>query len=651
MKIRFIVRLALIALAALLQPAFASEDAEITAEAAELFEQAVAAHGGEALEQVAGYLDEGVVRSLDPMGEAFQESPFRTFVDYVNSRVRTDLLQGDELFLVQQVSPDGAYAWSAMAGELPVSPVEAAELRISLSTGIHGLIAGLADADSARVLGAQSIADYEGVALEVVRDGQAVVMLIGEDGRVLADSYESSQLGTVQTVYTDYETVDGILVPIAYDGYAFGTKIMEGELTQIGFTAEVDDARFEVQADSAGSEVSPDTLAWLEANVVPFDSVEPGNDFADLQVFGDMVGDARVVALGEQTHGTREFFTMKHRLLEYLAEEKGFTIFAIEANMPESFLIDEYIKSGEGDSQALLEGLYFWTWYTQEVLDMIEWMHDYNQTAERPVHFVGFDMQYPSVAVAELGGFLTGADPDYLSEIEPVLRALDDAFSLTSVPEPLTSEQLAEVAAVADELESRADEYRASTDELSVARALQNARIAAQAAGLVEGSVAFRDAAMAANVEWLLEQYPDEKMVIWAHNGHVAESDDWMGGHLDAALGDDYFSVAFSFYEGEYRAVNPDAGAVGDTAEAALEGSIDGLFNTVGPERFYLDLREVSGTPAESWLAEERLFRSIGALAVPATASFSVVNLGDQFDAVIFIRESTASEALEPVPQ
>src|SRR5690625_3400727 len=96
MKIRLIVRLALIALAALLQPAFASEDAEITAEAAELFEQAVAAHGGEALEQVAGYLDEGVVRSVDPMGEVFQESPFHTFVDYVNGRVRTDLLQRSE---------------------------------------------------------------------------------------------------------------------------------------------------------------------------------------------------------------------------------------------------------------------------------------------------------------------------------------------------------------------------------------------------------------------------------------------------------------------------------------------------------------------------------------------------------------------------
>src|SRR5690625_3704499 len=139
MKIRLIVRLVLIALAALLQPAFASEDAEISAEAAELFQQAVAAHGGEALEQVAGYLDEGVVRSPDPMGEAFQERPFRTFVDYVNGRVRTDLLQGDELFRVQQVSPDGAYSGSAMAGELSVAAEEGTGLRVYVSNGIRRL--------------------------------------------------------------------------------------------------------------------------------------------------------------------------------------------------------------------------------------------------------------------------------------------------------------------------------------------------------------------------------------------------------------------------------------------------------------------------------------------------------------------------------
>src|SRR5690625_7448190 len=78
MKIRLIVRLALIALAALLQPAFASEDAEISAEAAELFEQAVAAHGGGALERVAGYVDGGVGRALCQVGWALRAEPLRS---------------------------------------------------------------------------------------------------------------------------------------------------------------------------------------------------------------------------------------------------------------------------------------------------------------------------------------------------------------------------------------------------------------------------------------------------------------------------------------------------------------------------------------------------------------------------------------------
>ena len=649
MKINHIAGFAFFTAFAAVQPVQAGD---ISADAAELFQKAVAAHGGEALEQVAGYQDEGSMFTFDAMGEVAQESVVRSFVDYENGRVRSEILQDGQVFLIQQAGPDGGYAWNVMAGELPVTPGEADELLLALSTGIHGLIAGLDDADSATVLGEMSFGGADGIGLEVTRDGRIVVLLVDEAGTLVGDSYESSQLGTVQTVYTDYETVDGILVPSAYEVYGFGMKLMAGELTRIEFATEIDESLFGTEPSSAGAEVSAETLEWLADNVVPFDSVEAGSGFADLEDFGTMVGDARVVALGEQTHGTAEFFTMKHRLLEYLVEEKDFTIFAIEANLPEAFLIDDYIKSGEGDSQGLLEGLYFWTWYTQEVLDMIEWMRDYNQTSDNPVHFVGFDMQFPNVATAELRSFLAEADPEYLLEIEPVLTALEQAFSLTSVPEPLTTEQIEDVADIATELAERRDHYAVTADDQTVDRALQFARIAAQAAGLMGGNVAFRDAAMAENVEWLLEQYPGEKMVIWAHNGHVAESDGWMGGQLDDALGDDYFSVAFSFYEGEYRAVNTETGTVAvNTAEPALDGSVDGVFNSVGPERLFLDLREVAGTPAETWLAEERLFRSIGALAVPASASFAPTNLSEDFDAVIFIRESTASDLLEPIVQ
>ena len=90
-------------------------------------------------------------------------------------------------------------------------------------------------------------------------------------------------------------------------------------------------------------------VRWLRQHVVPLQTVEAGHGFTDLQPLGEMVGDARIVELGEATHGTREFFQLKHRLVEYLASQKGFTIFSIEANMPEAYRLNDFILHGDGD--------------------------------------------------------------------------------------------------------------------------------------------------------------------------------------------------------------------------------------------------------------------------------------------------------------
>ena len=109
-----------------------------------------------------------------------------------------------------------------------------------------------------------------------------------------------------------------------------------------------------------------------------------------------LVGQARVVALGEATHGTREFFQLKHRMLEFLVEEMGFRVFAIEANWPECLAINDYVLHGEGDPEEALAGIYFWTWNTEEVLELIEWMRRYNADPahEQKLKFYGVDMQY-----------------------------------------------------------------------------------------------------------------------------------------------------------------------------------------------------------------------------------------------------------------
>lgn len=125
-----------------------------------------------------------------------------------------------------------------------------------------------------------------------------------------------------------------------------------------------------------------------------------------------------VPAKGEATHGSREFFRLKHRMLEFLATEMGFTIFSIEANMPEAYRLNEYVLTGKGDPAALLKGLYFWTWDTEEVLEMIQWMRAFNASGNGRVEFTGFDMQTPGVALRNVMAFVAQRDPGYVSALQ-----------------------------------------------------------------------------------------------------------------------------------------------------------------------------------------------------------------------------------------
>src|SRR5688500_3327506 len=143
----------------------------------------------------------------------------------------------------------------------------------------------------------------------------------------------------------------------------------------------------------------PAQLGWLRQNAIEIKTVQPGTGFADLARLRAAIGNARIVSLGEATHGSREIFQMKHRLVEFLATELGFTIFSIEANMPEAYRLNDYVLGGKGDPKALLKGMYFWTWNTEEVLAMIEWMRQFNASGKGRIQFTGFDMQTATVAI------------------------------------------------------------------------------------------------------------------------------------------------------------------------------------------------------------------------------------------------------------
>jgi erythromycin esterase-like protein len=160
------------------------------------------------------------------------------------------------------------------------------------------------------------------------------------------------------------------------------------------------------------------TIDWIRSHVIPLKTPEAGNGFDDMRPLKALIGQARIVSLGEATHGSREFFQMKHRMLEFLASEMGFSIFSIEANLPEAYRLNDYVLEGKGDPAQLLRGMYFWTWDTEEVLAMIRWMREFNKSGKGRVQFTGFDMQTPNVGAGIVRDFTARYDAPYVTDVD-----------------------------------------------------------------------------------------------------------------------------------------------------------------------------------------------------------------------------------------
>jgi erythromycin esterase len=446
------------------------------------------------------------------------------------------------------------------------------------------------------------------------------------------------------TPYVIDRDVDPQATGVIVGGFQFGN----GTAWFDTFTIDVDGAPFPQASAPAIGEPTADQLNWVRQAANPFWTPDAGNGLDDLWPVKGMVGDAPMVGLGEGTHGTSEFFRMKHRLLEYLATEMGFTIFSIEANMPEAYLVNDYVLNGNGDPRKLLQGMYFWTWNTQEVLDMILWMRQFNLSGKGRVQFTGFDMQTGTVAGANVRRFVTGADPSYLP-------TLDSAYNAANTVQVNWQKGVSQsAAAVQPAVDGVHAVWQYLTDHRSaylpdygaeyVDWMIQNARVMEQATQIVMAGSSYRDQSMASNIDWILQQNPGAKIVLWAHDYHVSRTAGAMGSYLDANHGADYVVFGQIFHAGNYNAINN--GRLGPNAAVpSFPGTVEYVLHSTGMPQFFLDMRQASpGDPGSSWLLGETQYRNIGALAVDGYQF--TYQLNKDYDVLIFFDQTSPSVLL-----
>jgi erythromycin esterase len=387
---------------------------------------------------------------------------------------------------------------------------------------------------------------------------------------------------------------------------------------------------------------------WIRQNAIPFRTPVPGSSLDDLEPLRKVVANARVVALGEATHGTSEFFQLKHRMLEFLVSQMGFSIFSLEAGMPEADRLNDFVSGGEGDPAELLDGPLS-QWKTQEILNMVLWMRELNTSGKGHIAFSGFDMQNPMRALENVRQFAGKRDSEFAATFDRAARMVR-SFSPQST-NPAADVEWNKVVGYLESLRP----------QKGFEWTLQNARIVQQfmnwAAQLANGpvSMAIRDASMAANVKWILDQAKDAKVVLSCHNFHAMTGplypnqpgkNDSMGAVLRDLYGEDLVTFGFVFNRGSFRARGMN-GTLQDFSVAPLPaGSLDASLAESGLPLFALDLRAAPRDgPVSDWLGSKLQTRNIMAGFSKDAAGFTIFEqvVRERYDCLVFVDRTTAA--------
>ena len=409
--------------------------------------------------------------------------------------------------------------------------------------------------------------------------------------------------------------------------------------------------------------VSQDVVAWLKANAIPLATAEPGSGFQDLEFLRAVVGDARIVSLGEATHATREFFQLKHRVIEFCVAELGFTIIAFEAYYGETLAVNDYVLNGKGSAAEVAAGMGFWLWNTEEVIALVEWTRKWNLAHERKVKFYGFDMQSCVAASLHLLDYLQRVAPDLAASSEAPLGQLppNAGSPLAGTAQGTIPAQINKILASFDTERalwiSRLSElewHLARRSAVTVEQCLRSPQVAQWLEYMT-----WRDRCMADNVRALLEaEGPQAKALLWAHNAHVRRTPLWaptMGGFLHAEFAAQQVVIGFSFNQGGFRMSElPPSVNLGP----APAGFVDAALARTGLPLLALGLRRVpSSGPVAAWMASKPLQRSAGAGPRNEPRWYSIHywyelfklpfadagNPRENYDVLIFVESSTPS--------
>jgi len=269
----------------------------------------------------------------------------------------------------------------------------------------------------------------------------------------------------------------------------------------------------------------------------------PLSSKAGLDPLFNRIGNARIVMLGEASHGTHEYYTWRTHITKRLIEEKGFRFIAVEGDWPDCYRLNRFVKGYDADNKSAFKVLHAfnrwptWMWANWEIVALADWLRSYNAPlpANKKIGFYGLDVYSLWESMESIVRYLEKTDPDALRVAEEAFRCFEPykkeegreyARAAMFVPELCQNE----IVELLKEVQKKMPSY--DSDYENVFSTEQNALVAVNAERYYRAMIAggphswnIRDRHMADTLDRLLQFHGHEsKVIVWAHNTHIGDA-------------------------------------------------------------------------------------------------------------------------------
>ncbi|WP_019639196.1 erythromycin esterase family protein [Paenibacillus fonticola] len=379
----------------------------------------------------------------------------------------------------------------------------------------------------------------------------------------------------------------------------------------------------------------------------------------------DVPDDVTIFGLGEATHGNVEFQELKKNLFEALIKNENVRVFVLEGDFGAGQQINDYILYGTGTAKEAVFALDYGIYKTQQMIDLVEWLHEYNETADEKIYFYGNDMQRYDASKKGLLAFYETVNEEMAEKYTAQLQHVSN-----DTMRNLTAEQLEELDGIIDDiitdLQSNEDEYLAQTSQQFYAFALQYANVMRQRTSLLGNDKQYtmlRDEYLAENVKWIVEfeaQRGHDKLFISAHNGHIEKTSaafgyKSMGDYLDEMYGNHYFAIGTDFINNTFQADNKGANKRENHTIHNSDPFVK-VFSEVESNIFYVDFELASNSKelAEIISQKQRMPNIGDDFSTWYKSSKKLYTLemvpNEAYDGMIIVKEATPTTVIESNP-